>query len=66
MYDEGKGKAVPLQAQRGSEGYRKLRFPDFVPTALNGVCQLYALSAFTRRKYSWYSFQLEDESTTGP
>jgi len=28
-----KGKAVPLQARRGSEGSRKLRFPDFVTKA---------------------------------
>ena len=29
----GKGKAVPLQAWSGSEGSRKLRFPDFMTTA---------------------------------
>ena len=29
----GKGKAVPLQAWSGPEGYRKLRFPDFMTTA---------------------------------
>ena len=31
-----KGKAVPLQARRGPEGFRKLRFPDFVATAQDG------------------------------
>ena len=31
-----KGKAVPLQARRGPEGSRKLRFPDFVTTAQDG------------------------------
>ena len=31
-----KGKAVPLQAQRGPEGSRKVRFPDFVTTAQDG------------------------------
>jgi len=31
-----KGKAVPLQARRGSEGSRKLTFPDFVTTAQDG------------------------------
>ena len=30
------GKAVPLQAWSGSEGSRKLRFPDFVTTAQDG------------------------------
>ena len=29
-------KAVPLQAWRGPEGSRKLRFPDFVTTAQDG------------------------------
>ena len=31
--DIHKGKAVPLQARKGPEGSRKLRFPDFVTTA---------------------------------
>ena len=31
-----KGKAVPLQAWSGSEGFRKLRFPDCRTTAQNG------------------------------
>ena len=31
-----KGKSVPLQARRGPDGSRKLRFPDFVTTAQNG------------------------------
>ena len=33
---KGKGKAVPLQAWNGSEGSRKLRFPDFMTTAQDG------------------------------
>ena len=32
----GKGKAVLLQAWRGPEGFRKLRFPDFMTTAQDG------------------------------
>jgi hypothetical protein len=31
-----KGKSVPLQAWRGPEGCRKLRFPDFVTAAQDG------------------------------
>jgi hypothetical protein len=31
-----KGKAVPLQAWRGPEGSRKLRFPDLLKTAQYG------------------------------
>jgi len=34
--DNKKGKAVPLQAQSGPEGSRKLSFPDFVTTAQDG------------------------------
>jgi len=30
---KGKGKAVPLQAWRGPDGSRKLKFPDFVTAA---------------------------------
>jgi len=33
---KGKGKAVPLQAKKGPEGSRKLRFPDFVTMAQDG------------------------------
>jgi len=36
IHDRSKGKAVPLQARRGPEGSRKLRFPDFVTTAQDG------------------------------
>jgi len=36
VFNKGKGKAVPLQARRGADGYRKLRFPDFVITAQDG------------------------------
>jgi len=34
VLNEKKSKAVPLQARRGPEGSRKLRFPDFVTTVL--------------------------------
>jgi len=33
---KSKGKAAPLQARRGPEGSRKLRFPVFVTTAQDG------------------------------
>ena len=64
-----KGKAVPLQAWTGPEGSRKLRFPDYVTTAQNDggkVVSFTHLPVFTPRKYSWYSFLLEAESTPGP
>jgi hypothetical protein len=33
---KGKGKAVPLQAWSGTEGSRKLSFPDYMTTAQDG------------------------------
>ena len=33
---KGKGKAVPLQAWSGPEGFRKVSFPDFMSTAQDG------------------------------
>jgi hypothetical protein len=38
-----KGKAVPLQVWSGPEGSRKLKLPDFMPTAQDGgkVVSLY-------------------------
>jgi hypothetical protein len=52
----------------GPEVSRRLRFPDFktVGTRKWQGCQPYAPDAFTLRKYSWYSFLLEAESTPGP
>jgi len=31
-----KGKSAPLQTWSGPEGFRKLRFPDFMTTAQDG------------------------------
>jgi len=64
----GKGKAVPLQAWTDPKGSRKLRLPDFVTTAQDGgkVVSLTHRPLFTPRKYSWYPFLLEAESTPGP
>ena len=63
-----KGKSVPLQARSGPEGCRKLRFPDYVTMAqdVGKVVSLTHRPLFTPRKYSWYSFLLEAESTPGP
>jgi hypothetical protein len=59
---------VPLQAWTGPEGSRNLRFTDYVTTAQDGgkVVSLTHRPLFTPRKYSWYSFLLEAESTLGP
>jgi len=63
-----KSKAVPLQAWTGPEGSRKLRLSDYVTAAQDGgkVVNLTYRPLFTPRKYSWYSFLLEAESTPGP
>jgi len=68
FFSEQNGKAIPLQAWSGPEGYRKLRFPDFMTTAQCGgkVVSLTHRPPFTPRKYTWYSFLLEAESTPGP
>ena len=46
----------------------KLRFPDYVTMAQDGgkVDSLTHRLLFTPRKYSWYSFLIEAESTPGP
>jgi hypothetical protein len=64
----GKGKAIPLQLLTGPEGSSRLRLPDFmtIGTGRWQGCQPYAPAVFTPRKYSWYSFLLEAESTPGP
>jgi hypothetical protein len=37
MSNVKEGKAVPLQAWSGPEGSRKLRFPDYMITAQDGL-----------------------------
>ena len=63
-----KGKAVPLQAWSGPEGYRKLRFQDLMKMAQDGgkVVSLTHRPPLPPRKYTWYLFLLEAESTPGP
>ena len=54
----------PGQAQRV---LRKLRFPDFLATAQDGgTLSALRTGRLYPRKYSWYSFLLEAESTPGP
>jgi len=58
----------PITGPRCPEGSRELRFPDYVTVAQDGgkVVSLMHQPLFTPRKYSWYSFLLEAESTPGP
>jgi len=62
------GAAVPLKAWSGPEGSRKLRFPDYVTVTPDGgkVVRPTHQPPLPPRKYSWYSFLLEAQSTTGP
>jgi hypothetical protein len=68
IHSKGKGKAVPLQAWSSLEGSRKLRFPDLLTTAQDGgkVVSHTHRPHLPPRKFSWYSFLLEAESTPGP
>ena len=63
-----KGKAVPLQVWSGPECSRKLGDPDIMTTAQGGgkVVSLTHRPHLPSRKFSWYSFLLEAESTPGP
>jgi len=57
LYKPGVAQRVP----------KKLRFPDFVTKAQDGGrFSALGTAAFTPRKYSWYSFLLEAESTPVP
>ena len=61
-------KAVPLQAWSGPEGSRKSRFPHSITTAQDcgKVVNLTHRPPLPPRKYTWYLFLLEAESTPGP
>jgi len=61
-------KAVPLQAWTDPEGSRRLRLPDFKTMAHEDgkFVSLTHRPPLPPRKYSWYSFVLEAESTPGP
>ena len=52
--EQGKGKAVPLQAWSGPEGSRKLRFPNFMTTAQEGGKE------YEYSKFCWRLFRLLD------
>ena len=66
--NNGKGKAVQLQAWSGPEGSRKLRFPDYVTTAQDGgkVVSLTHRPPLPPGNAPGYSFILEAESTPEP
>jgi len=57
-----------IASPKGPEVSRKLRFSDYVTMAQGGgnVVSLTHRPLVNPRKYSWYSFLLEAESTPGP
>jgi hypothetical protein len=59
-----KGKAIPLQAWTGPESSMRLRVPDFKKIGGKVVSPTHR-TPLPLRKYSWYSFLLEAESTSG-
>jgi hypothetical protein len=63
----GKAKAIPLQVWSGPEGSRKIRYPDYMTTAQDGVkfVSLTHRPALPTRKCSLYSFLLQAESNPG-
>jgi hypothetical protein len=63
-----KSKAILLDALKDPEGSGRLRLLDFktIGTRRWQGCQPYAPAVFTPRKYSWYLFLLEAESTPEP
>ena len=67
-----RGKAVPLQAWSGPEGFRKLRFPDFMITAQDGdkVVSLTHRQPLPPRNtpdthFCWRLSRPQDHSATG-
>ena len=64
---QGRSKSSPVTGLEWPRGFQEIKVPRFHD---NGTgwwqgCQPYAPAAFTPRKYSWYSFLLEAESTPG-
>jgi hypothetical protein len=65
MWESKKQSVTDMEWPRGLQEVKVPRFHD------NGTgwwygCQPYAPASFTPRKYTWYLFLLEAESTPGP
>ena len=58
----------PITGLEWPRGFQEVKVPRFYDNGTGwwSGCQPYAPAAFTPRKYTWYSFLLEAESTPGP
>jgi hypothetical protein len=71
-HGKGKSRGISIQAWTVPEGSRRLKLPEFQDNRHMKVARLLALRTGPfyppppPRKYSWYSFLLEAESTPGP
>ena len=64
-----KGKAIPIQAQTGPVGSKRLKLPEFLDNWHVKVGRLSALCTgclYPTGDTPWYSFLLEAELTSGP
>ena len=59
---KGKGTAIPLQAWTDPKGSTRLRLPNEGGKVVSRTHR----PPLPPKKYSWYSFLLEPESTPGP
>ena len=60
---------IPIQVWTGPKGGRRLRFPGYLDSRCIKVAMLSAprtVRHYPTRRYSWYSFLLEAESTSAP
>ena len=62
---QNKGKAIILQAWTCPESYRSLSLPDFKTHEGGKIVSPRHRPPLPTRKYSWYSFLLEADSTPG-
>jgi hypothetical protein len=60
------GEAVPVEASHRSTGFQEVKAPRQSAHEDGQVVRSTHQSPLPHRKYSWYSFLLEAESTSGP
>ena len=62
-------RVIPVQARTGPEGFRTMRFPEFIDTRHTNVTEESAIRTgrlYSPRRYTWYSFVLEAVLTSLP